>query len=76
MKRFVFVARDPGAFAAVYPVFLKLSKAPRAKCKLFCFGTAAKTNADFAESENEAQTWLRKHLPDISVFVCGTGFHT
>ncbi len=74
MKQFVFLLRDPGAYAAIYPVFLNLQNMNL--CTLFCFGTAAKLNEKFAISESDANRWIESHIHDIGVLVCGTGFHT
>lgn len=74
MKRFLFLLRDPGAYAAIYPVFLNLQNTNL--CKLFCFGTAAKMNEKFSIGENNARQWVEKHIRNIDMLVCGTGFHT
>ena len=74
LKRFVFILRDPGAYAAIYPVFLYLQNSN--SCQLFCFDTAAKMNGKFAISENAAIQWIEKHISDIDVLILGTGFHT
>lgn len=76
MKQFVFLLRDPGAYAAIYPVFLTLCADDSIKCKLFCFGTAAQMNSEFASNEMDAQRWIENHIQDIDVLICGTGFHT
>lgn len=68
--------RDPGAYAAVFPVFLALQARHSTDCKMICFGTAAQINGDFATDEADAKIWLGKHIHDIDVFVCGTGFQT
>lgn len=76
MKQFVFLVRDPGAYEAIYAVFLALCTESSVKCDLFCFGTAAKMNAAFAASETDTQRWIENHIRDIDVLICGTGFHT
>lgn len=76
MKQFVFLVRDPGAYSAIYPVYLRLSKELQIACKMFCFGTAAAMNEAFSVNECDAEKWICEHIQSIDVLICGTGFQT
>ena len=75
MKQLIFFVRDPGAYSAIFPLFVALSIEINVDCKLFCFGTAASMNTAFSASEYDVEKWLRENIQSIDALICGTGFN-